>query len=228
MSDNQTIKERLISFIDILGISIRQFERECGLSNGYVKNIRQSIQPDKLNIIAEKFSTLNKSWLMTGEGTMLRTDATAGSVEEAEAKHSDKDIVMVPVLNLDARGGFADNTVVDTPEYITELIPFRTGVAQQGDFVIPMYGDSMYPRYPSGSRLLVRKIECWREYLEFGACYVIELTDSRKIVKIVKRGADKEHFLLVSVNPDFEAQEIPLNIINNVFLVKLMLKNEIL
>lgn len=228
MSDNQNVKDRLKSYIDYVGISVRQFERECGLCNAYVNSIRQSIQPDTLMKIVGRYPTLNISWLMTGEGTMLRTDATAGSVEEAEAKHTDKDIVMVPVLNLDARGGFADNTVVDTSEYITELIPFRTGVARQGDFVIPMYGDSMYPRYPSGSRLLVRQIEGWREYLEFGACYVIELTDSRRIVKIIKKGSDKEHFLLVSVNPDFEAQEIPLNIINNVFLVKLMLKNEIL
>lgn len=222
------MKSRILEFISYLGITNKEFERKCGMSNGYINSMRKGLGASMIEKVLIVYPELNRVWLMTGEGTMLRTDATAGSVEEAEAKHTDKDIVMVPVLNLDARGGFADNTVVDTPEYITELIPFRTGVAQHGDFVIPMYGDSMYPRYPSGSRLLVRKIECWREYLEFGACYVIELTDSRKIVKIVKRGADKEHFLLVSVNPDFEAQEIPLNIINNVFLVKLMLKNEIL
>ena len=90
-----------------------------------------------------------------------------------------------------------------------------------------MYGDSMYPRYPSGSRLLIRHVESWREYLELGASYVIELVDGRRVVKIVKKGSDKDHFLLVSVNPEFEEQEIPKSIINHVFLVKLMLKNEV-
>lgn len=46
-------------------------------------------------------------------------------------------------------------------------------------------------------------------------------------MKIVKKGSDKDHFLLVSVNPEFEEQEIPKSIINHVFLVKLMLKNEV-
>lgn len=181
--------------------------------------------PDKLETICLTFPNLNKSWLMTGEGSMLRTDATSDSYEEADAKE-DKDVVMIPVLNLDARGGFADNNEVDTPEYITELIPFRSGVAAPGDFVIPMFGDSMYPRYPSGSRLLVRKVECWREYLELGACYVIALTDGRRIVKIVKKGSDSDHYLLVSVNPDFESQEIPTSLISAVYIVKLMIKNE--
>ena len=73
MTDNQTVKERLKTFIDNEGISIRCFERTCGLANGFVKNIRQSIQPDKLNCIAEQFPTLNPGWLITGEGEMLRS-----------------------------------------------------------------------------------------------------------------------------------------------------------
>lgn len=68
-----TVKQRLISFIGYKGITKNQFEKECGLSTGYVANISKSIQPDKTARIAEKFPDLNTGWLLTGEGEMLRT-----------------------------------------------------------------------------------------------------------------------------------------------------------
>ena len=89
MTDLQTVKDRLFFFVESQEISVREFERTCGLSNGFVRNIRQSIQPDKLEKIVEHFPTLNKSWLMTGEGEMLRIDATStptGMMTEAQLR----------------------------------------------------------------------------------------------------------------------------------------------
>lgn len=68
-----TVKERLIIFIKSLDIGQGAFEKAVGLSNGYVNNIRKSIQPDKLQKIALKFPELNTGWLMTGEGEMLKS-----------------------------------------------------------------------------------------------------------------------------------------------------------
>lgn len=78
MAENQTIKERLISFIAYLGIGQGKFEKECGLANGYVNNIRKSITPEKLQIIALHYPDLNTGWLMTGEGEMLKSGAVVG------------------------------------------------------------------------------------------------------------------------------------------------------
>lgn len=73
MKENKTVKDRLIAYIKYLGIGQGKFEIQCGLSNGYVNNIRKSITPEKLSIIAEHFPELNTGWLMTGEGAMLRS-----------------------------------------------------------------------------------------------------------------------------------------------------------
>jgi transcriptional regulator with XRE-family HTH domain len=67
-----TIKERLIIFIKSQKMGQAAFEKKIGLSNGYVNNIRKSIQPDKLQRIALIFPQLNAGWLMTGEGEMLK------------------------------------------------------------------------------------------------------------------------------------------------------------
>ena len=73
MTENETIKDRLVSFIRYLSVSQRKFELRCGLSNGYVNNIRCSITPDKLQQIVQQYPELNAGWLMTGEGSMLKS-----------------------------------------------------------------------------------------------------------------------------------------------------------
>lgn len=75
-TQNQTVKERLKSFIDYKKISVRAFEAACGLSYGFVGNMRNSMQPDKLMKIVHCFPELNPGWIMTGDGDMLRPNYT--------------------------------------------------------------------------------------------------------------------------------------------------------
>ncbi len=70
------VKERLKKFIASKGLGQKAFEIECGLSNGYVNNIRRSVTIEKARQILERYPELNISWLMTGEGEMLRTHPT--------------------------------------------------------------------------------------------------------------------------------------------------------
>lgn len=73
MNDKQTVKERLVKFIKYNHISQSKFEKETGLSNAYVSNIRVSIQPKSLGKISSRYPELNIGWLLTGEGDMLKT-----------------------------------------------------------------------------------------------------------------------------------------------------------
>lgn len=70
------VKQRLIAFISYLGLSKNAFEVACGLSKRYVSNISVSISPSVIEKISLKFPQLNKSWLLTGEGEMLKTTTT--------------------------------------------------------------------------------------------------------------------------------------------------------
>lgn len=79
-----SVKSRIIQFIEYLGITVAQFERDCGLSNGYVRNISKSIQPDKTQKISNAFPDLNTGWLLTGEGEMLKSEKIQTSSEEID------------------------------------------------------------------------------------------------------------------------------------------------
>lgn len=69
-----TVKERLIKYIKYNNLSQSKFEKAVGLSNGYVNNISKGIGADKLQSILCVYPSLNPTWLLTGEGEMLKED----------------------------------------------------------------------------------------------------------------------------------------------------------
>ena len=70
------VKQRLVRFIKSMHMTQRAFEIRCGMSNGYVANIRKGIGEDYLLNIAQQFPELNRAWLLFGEGEMLKTSHT--------------------------------------------------------------------------------------------------------------------------------------------------------
>lgn len=82
---NQSIKCRLLEFISYLGIGQGKFEKNCGISNGYVNNIGKSVGTEILQKITEKYPELNIEWLHTGKGSMLKTETT----EKTELKKTE-------------------------------------------------------------------------------------------------------------------------------------------
>lgn len=222
MANETTIKQRLKEFIGIQRISVREFERRCDLSNSFVNNIGNTIGADKLEKIIQAFPSLNRQWLVSGEGDMFGT--TEGDVEIVK---TDDNALWLPVINLDTRGGLLPNMETDTIQYNNTMMPFSRNIARDGDFVMPVVGDSMTPKYPNGTYVLVRPLPTWREYIELGATYVLELLDGRRIIKDVRAGEDHDHFRLISVNPQFDPTDIAKNFIQHIFAVIVAVRREL-
>lgn len=215
----EKIIERFERFMRHRGLRDAQVHRECGLANGTLGQARKEgrdLGKKSIDSILGHYPDLNRVWLLTGEGEMLN------SVKPTVADGT----IMIPQFNMDTRGGSAFNVEVDGDEYVTNYIPFPTSIARQGDVVIPIYGESMEPTYKSGSLVLIRKVELWREYLEFGCTYVIALVDDRRLIKTVMAGSDSDHLMLVSINPASQPQEVPKNIIRSVWRVILSVRRE--
>jgi hypothetical protein len=66
------MKKRLIEFLAYLEIGQSTFEKNVGLSNGFVNNVGDSIREASLAKILSRYPELNTNWLKTGEGKMLR------------------------------------------------------------------------------------------------------------------------------------------------------------
>ena len=73
MTDNQSVKDRLKIYIKYLGIGQSKFEKQCNLSNGYINNSKGNFGASKLEYILKLHPELNREWLLTGEGEMLKS-----------------------------------------------------------------------------------------------------------------------------------------------------------
>jgi len=182
-----SVKERLVAFIKFKNISVRKFENTCGLSYGYVNNMRVSIQPDKVTNIAKQFPELNTGWLLTGEGEMLI------KTSEENGTH----LYIVPLLPIAAKGGSLNDFVVSArfDDCEKTISPIK-GV----DFAMRVAGDSMSPEFPSGCQILVKKIN-EKAFIEWGKTYVLD-TCNGIVIKEIHKGDVENEILCVSINPD--------------------------
>lgn len=71
-----TIKERIEMFIEHQGIRRSVFEKSCGFSNGYTRNLKENPSAAKIEDILNAYPELNRVWLLSGEGEMLKESAT--------------------------------------------------------------------------------------------------------------------------------------------------------
>ena len=67
------------------------------------------------------------------------------------------------------------------------------------DWAIPVYGDSMEPEYPNGSRVFVRQINPG-DFIAWGNVFVLDTTNGL-IIKVVIESERKDCVRCVSLNP---------------------------
>lgn len=195
-----SVKQRLIQFIKYKGIGQGKFEKAVGLSNGFVNNIRVSITPEKLQKISLCYPELNKSWLLTGEGSMLNDNKQEVNVQKRVDESgiydlSDYETWLLPQT---AHGGSLNSIPSDGIflQNCEKMISPIKGV----DFAITVYGDSMAPEYPSGSRILIKKINP-DIFIDWGKVYVLD-TSNGVIVKEVHTCVKEGYVTCHSINPD--------------------------
>ena len=214
MSDSQTVKDRLLIYIKYLGIGQSKFEKLCGLSNGYINNSKGNFGSAKIEDILKACDDLNRSWLLTGEGEMLKSkndpcDKDGSGNEDIEIEH-------VRLLPLFAHGGSLSDFTVSVKDSDCEKV---VSPVKGADFAIQVTGDSMAPEYPSGSVILIKKIN-ESAFIEWGKAYVLDTENGSVVKKVVP--SDKEGCIrCVSINPDpsFDPFDVPLSSVFGIYRV---------
>lgn len=225
-----TIKERIEMFIEHQGIRRSVFEKSCGFSNGYTRNLKENPSATKIEDILNVYPELNRVWLMTGEGEMLRSRSPDCGDEAGDLTPSERQMIaeglrdgrfrMVPLINIDSVGGIlSENEITPSEQYIIRMMPFTE--ARDGDLAILESGSSMYPTIPPGSVLLIREVVDWQEYFGYGGLFVLCLKDGRRVTKVVLRHdtMPKKYVVCHSYNPDVADEELPRSMIRGVWKV---------
>lgn len=189
------------------------------LRSGKIKRISPAIA-DK---IIDKYPLISKSWLLSGEGNTLNDNKTELERQNTANETtidtlSDYETWLLPQT---AHGGSftnipADSVLFQNCEKIVSPI-------KDVDFAIGVYGDSMAPEYPSGSRVLIKKIDP-NAFIDWGKAYVLDTCNGVIIKEVLK--CEREGFITChSINPDpkYADFDVSLNEIYGIYRVLMCL-----
>ena len=199
-----TVKERIMSFISTKGISIREFEKRSGLSNGYIKSLKDSPTVSRMSMIIRAFPEINPKWLQFGEGDMFKEGET--QIVKSYTKG-------IPYFNVDFEMGYDEmfNDQTSNPEFLIDFKPYN-----KCDVWCNARGNSMYPTIASGDIIALKEIKDTR-YIISNEIYAI-VTDNglRTIKRIIDKG---DRYTLVPDNKEYPEQDIDKSVVTKLFLV---------
>ena len=239
------VKQRLVQFIKMMHLTQRAFEQRCGMSNGYVANIRKGIGEDYLLNIAQQFPQLNRAWLLFGEGEMLKTTSTfSGDITIGDVNNSNISNVghgntyNVPACNHPHRECqcaiypmLPDHVVRALDTNVEEWKKQNPGQCKMIDLreligeishVQKMIGRVMEPDIPEGTLLFLRELNQWDEAMLDGSIYGVDIARPHMVVRRVFD--DGDHIRCEPVNPTFGTVRIPKEKVMNLYKIAYGLK----
>lgn len=204
--------ERLLQIVEYYKLSVREFERVIGVSEGVInKTIARNtgLKAETIQKIVEKFPQISLNWILLGEGEMLKSE------DKPVAKQTDNPNEGIPLIPVEAMAGAltCDNTIFEY-ECDRYVVPMFKGA----DFLIPVKGSSMYPKYSSGDIVACQRIDMNNLFFQWNKVYVID-TNQGALIKRIKPGHDENHVLIVSDNEKYDPFELPYSAIHAVALV---------
>lgn len=190
-----SVKDRLLDFVAYTGLSRRKFQERINVSNSYIQNISEGIGADVMNRISIQFPDLNTSWLLTGEGEMLKSSCDVVSQKSSNTR---------PRIPYDAAAGTLTETVEGVAEYQCEQVPIIS-VFPKYDFTIRIFGRSMEPEYFAGDEVACLRVN-EKRFLQWGRVHVLDTTQGIVIKRIYDNG---DCIVCKSFNPEFPDFSIP-------------------
>lgn len=196
------IKDRLLEFISSKGLSVSEFERTVGLSNGAVSKTNNNIRKATINLIASAFPDFNKEWLINGEGEMLQSLSSyvppraPEFYRPSDSENAEDDYI--PLLPVEAMAG----TLQGFSEGV-ELANCRKikSPVKGADWAIQISGDSMEPDYRNGSYLYIRKMR--GAFIPWGHTMVVDTYDGVVVKNIYPIEVTEDYIEAKSINPKY-------------------------
>ena len=219
------IGERLSLFAKKKGFkSIRQFEIEADLPNGFVGKSLSITKARQLQI-QSAFPDLNMSWVLTGEGEMLR-HAPSHNITDNNNIVGNNTGNNTIIANAQAQKDTDSHSKPIVPKYLTSQpntdvykILNTDGHTMQLDSMtaIPPYNnfdfyymvrqDAMKPLYKEGDVLALAHTERGSDIIQ-GASMIIDTNDFGFLLRRIYDRGDYYECRIINENSSFETQKI--------------------
>ena len=204
--------ERFDKYMRYKGLNDNKVTNTLGLSVGTLGKSRKEnrdLSDRNIESILKFYTDLNRTWLLTGEGEML-----TGVQTEQTIQSSTDDIHLIPLLPVSAQGGSLNDFVVSIKEASCEKI---ISPIKGADYAMSVSGESMAPEYPSGSQILIKRID-EKAFIDWGRVYVLD-TCNGTVIKRLFPSDTADKVLCKSINPEFPSFEVLLSDVYAVYRV---------
>lgn len=228
-----TVKQRLVEYLRYKGIGQNRFEKQAGLSIGYINKLRREPSPTKLRGIINNCPDLNEHWLLTGEGEMLNSDVTLMRRSEldeyTETKagvkfftREDGQLVMkVPIVPFKALGSPEDEFAEIIRSHEGDTVTVVVDAVHHGSYIaFRIEGDSMddgtRDSFEAGDIVVVRELsrDKWLPKLHYKQWpyWVVVFGNNIRIKQIIDQDEATGTITLHSLNPSPEYCDFTLNL----------------
>ena len=157
----------------------------------------------------------NERYLTDNLVTKVRIFAKENGLDGPVVVEPEETVLLIPY---EARGGTIGDFVQGVKEYDCERI---VSPVKGADYAMEVTGDSMSPEYPSGSRVLIKKIDP-TQFVAWNEVYVLD-TPNGAVIKRVRRTDDPALVECVSVNPAYQSYTIPREFIRGWYRVLMVM-----
>lgn len=200
---------------------MNQSEKLRILQDAYDYCIRNGMVKSKADF-AEFIGTSRTSMSSAfGGNDQYLTDKLISRVKEAvyqERSSSPAAPDTVPLLPTAARGGLIGDFADAVHEYQCERI---ISPIKGATLAMTVTGDSMSPEYPSGSIVLMRKVD-EEVFIEWGEVYVLDTTNGA-VIKQIRKTQDPHKIECVSINPGYQPFTLDCKAINGWYRVLMVM-----
>ena len=149
---------------------------------------------------------------------MMRRVADFATANGLDVDPDQSPATTVLVIPYGARGGTIGDFLDGVHEYDCEKI---TSPIKGADYAMEVTGDSMSPEYPSGSRVLIKRIDP-TAFVAWNEVYVLD-TPNGAVIKRVRKTGDPSVVECVSVNPAYQPYTIPWDFIRGWYRVLMVM-----
>ncbi|MCD0469774.1 S24 family peptidase [Flavobacterium sp. JAS] len=232
--------ERFYQYLEYKGVKPTRYEKDNGLSNGYLGTQLKrngNLGEDILNKIIDNCLDLNPVWLLTGRENMIKINNYTENFERNDLNYfneSPSEIFKItkgetiqkqsiPLYNMQAstsmatlfKEGDADKSI---DKIVIPNLPKCDGAVYVGS-------DSMYPLLKSGDIIIYKKVAAIIENIYWGEMYLVSLInddgDEFVMPKWVQKSEKGDEFIkLVSENKQHQPKDLHISNIKGLALIK--------
>ncbi len=191
-----------------LGMTIEEFYSPLmkAFNNGSsIENNKRNLGKRLAKDIIDYYN-INPDYLHTGKGEkILKVRPYHKKTFQPQPAADEESVPFFDVELTQLQAGLPDIFSESTPEYYVNYRPFNDCAAY-----LPVYGDSMYPRFVTGEIIAVKEVVN-RDVILWGEAYLV-VTDERAnrmvTIKLLHQHEDADKIILRASNPAYRGDTV--------------------